>query len=130
MARPGWPRPTITARSSRQSRRFPHLINADMVFGTHSLCADSEEKREPASDIDSAVVDSLKVLDPKRPIREADIDSRAGLMGSDADDPGADVKQRRATIWLAARARRRRAMRLRQTKMALRLGGATRQQSD
>ena len=35
--------------------------------------ADSEEKREPVSDIDTAVVDSLKVLDPKRPIREADI---------------------------------------------------------
>ena len=37
------------------------------------LGADSEEKHEPASDIDIAVVDSLKVLDPKRPIREADI---------------------------------------------------------
>jgi hypothetical protein len=36
--------------------------------------ADSEEKHEPVSDIDTAmVVDSLKVLDPKRPIREADI---------------------------------------------------------
>ena len=35
------------------------------------LCADSEEKHELASDIDSAMVDSLKVLDPKRPIREA-----------------------------------------------------------
>jgi hypothetical protein len=35
--------------------------------------ADSEEKREPASDIDTAVADSLKVLDLKRPIREADI---------------------------------------------------------
>jgi len=35
--------------------------------------ADSEEKREPASDIDTAVVDSLKVLDLKWPIREADI---------------------------------------------------------
>ena len=35
--------------------------------------AESEEKREPASDIDTEVVDSLKVLDPKRPIREADI---------------------------------------------------------
>ena len=31
---------------------------------------DSEEKHEPVSDIDIAVVDSLKVLDPKRPIRE------------------------------------------------------------
>ena len=35
-------------------------------------CADSEEKREPAGDIDTVVVDGLKVLDPKRPIREAD----------------------------------------------------------
>ena len=35
--------------------------------------ADSEEKREPVSDIDTAVADSLKVLDLKRPIREADI---------------------------------------------------------
>jgi hypothetical protein len=32
----------------------------------------SEDKREPASDIDIAVVDSLKALDPERPIREAD----------------------------------------------------------
>ena len=41
--------------------------------------ADSEEKHEPASDIDTVVVDSLKALDPKRPIREADVDrSRTG----------------------------------------------------
>ena len=37
--------------------------------------ADSEEKHEPVSDIDTAAADSLKVLDPKRPIREADINS-------------------------------------------------------
>ena len=35
------------------------------------LGADSEEKHKPASDINTAVVDSLKVLDPERPIREA-----------------------------------------------------------
>src|ERR1700694_1626232 len=35
--------------------------------------ADSEEKHEPANDIDTAVADSLKALDPKWPIREADI---------------------------------------------------------
>src|SRR5271167_1825564 len=35
--------------------------------------ADSEEKQEPASDLNTAGVDSLKVLDPNRPIREADI---------------------------------------------------------
>jgi hypothetical protein len=35
---------------------------------------DSEEKHEPASDIDTvAVVESLKALDPKRPIGEADM---------------------------------------------------------
>ena len=31
------------------------------------------------SDIDTAVVDSLKVLDPNRPIREADINMAVGL---------------------------------------------------
>src|SRR5260370_12000574 len=41
------------------------------------LGAASEEKHEPASDIDTMAVDSLKALDPKRPIREADI-RRAG----------------------------------------------------
>ena len=41
-----------------------------------SGCADSEEKHEPVSDIDTAAADSLKVLDPKRPIREADIAKR------------------------------------------------------
>jgi len=35
--------------------------------------ADSEEKHEPAGDIDTVVMDSLKALDPNRPIREADI---------------------------------------------------------
>ena len=35
--------------------------------------ADSEEKHEPVSDIDTAVADGLKVLDLKRPIREADV---------------------------------------------------------
>ena len=42
--------------------------------------ADSEEKHEPVNDIDTAVVDSLKVLDLKRPIREADIVPFSGLV--------------------------------------------------
>jgi len=46
------------------------------------LGADSEEKHEPVSDIDTAVVDSLKALDPKRPIREADV-SRTSHFGRD-----------------------------------------------
>src|SRR5258707_15219078 len=46
------------------------------------LGADSEEKHEPASDIDTVVVDGLKALDPKRPIREADIRlAERGLIG-------------------------------------------------
>jgi hypothetical protein len=35
-----------------------------------SCGANSEEKHESASDIDAVMVDSLKALDPERPIRE------------------------------------------------------------
>jgi len=35
--------------------------------------ADSEEKREPVSNINTAPMKGLKALDPKRPIREADM---------------------------------------------------------
>jgi hypothetical protein len=48
------------------------------------LSADSEEKREPVSDINAGVVDSLKVLDSEQPIREAGISlqpSAASLLG-------------------------------------------------
>ena len=52
-------------------------------------CAESEEKHEPASDADAAVVDSLKALDLNRPIREADIwveeECRAGVLRRKAD---------------------------------------------
>jgi hypothetical protein len=40
-----------------------------------SAANDSEEKREPVSDVDIAAADSLKALDPNRPIREADINA-------------------------------------------------------
>jgi len=40
------------------------------------LGADSGEKHEPVGDIDTVAVDSLKALDPNRPIREADICQR------------------------------------------------------
>jgi hypothetical protein len=43
--------------------------------------ADSEEKHEPVSDIDTIVVDSLKALDPEWPIREeADIGPMPAFM--------------------------------------------------
>jgi hypothetical protein len=42
------------------------------------LGADSEEKHEPVSGIDTVVaVGSMKALDPKWPIREADIAKRS-----------------------------------------------------
>jgi hypothetical protein len=44
-----------------------------LVFETHdgrAKSADSEEKREPVRDIQTAEMESLKVLDPERPIRE------------------------------------------------------------
>jgi hypothetical protein len=41
------------------------------------LGAGSEEKHEPVSDIDTAAADGLKVLDPNRPIREADTEHPA-----------------------------------------------------
>ena len=37
----------------------------------------SPHRHEPVSDIDTAVVDGLKVLDLKRPIREADISAQS-----------------------------------------------------
>ena len=46
------------------------------------LGADSEEKHEPVSDIDTAAADSLKALDPNRPIREADITSFNNFVSS------------------------------------------------
>jgi hypothetical protein len=48
---------------------WPRLSNS-LVF-LHCRHRDSEEKHEPVSDIDTVVVDSLKALDPNRPIREA-----------------------------------------------------------
>ena len=45
-----------------------------LIFESHggrALSADSEEKHEPVSDIDTIVVDGLKALDPEWPIREA-----------------------------------------------------------
>jgi hypothetical protein len=48
--------------------------------------ADSEEKHEPVSDIDTVVVDSLKALDPERPIREAEVQPQPCYV---AEVPGA-----------------------------------------
>jgi hypothetical protein len=51
--------------------------------------ADSEEKHEPVSDIDTVVVDSLKALDPEWPIREVDI-----VRFSPVSDRRADIRNR------------------------------------
>ena len=53
--------------------------------------ADSEEKREPVSDINTAMVDSLKVLDPKRPIRAVIHPSQCNACLAKADIPVAPL---------------------------------------
>jgi hypothetical protein len=53
---------------------LPNLLDKKAPY--KGLGADSEEKHEPASDIDTAAVDSLKVLDLNRPIREAEVSAR------------------------------------------------------
>ena len=53
----------------------PYLSDPDDMAGP--WCRFDEEKHEPASDIDTVAMDSLKALDPKRPIREADIEQVA-----------------------------------------------------
>jgi hypothetical protein len=50
------------------------------------------------SDTDTALVDSLKVLDPERPIREADIGCEVGLDASVANDPTATFDDRGDTL--------------------------------
>jgi hypothetical protein len=65
----------MSARTCRHSARPPIRL-FHLVFESHdgrALCADSVEKHEPASDIDTVAMDGLKALDPSRPIREADI---------------------------------------------------------
>jgi hypothetical protein len=50
-----------------------HLGTFKSALTTSSSNPISEEKREPVSDLDTAVAESLKVLDLKWPIREADV---------------------------------------------------------
>src|SRR6476620_11066447 len=61
------------------------------------LGADSEEKHEPGSDIDTVVVDSLKALDPKRPFNAEKFQKWFEL-------PKADLAALAATTLLAFRA--------------------------
>ena len=60
-------------RISRQGRGRDCSASSSNPMMEGPPGADSEEKHEPVSDIDTVVVDSLKALDPEWPIREADI---------------------------------------------------------
>ena len=52
--------------------RFPiSAVMGIVIPGMLGKFANSEEKHEPVSDIDTIVVDGLKALDPEWPIREA-----------------------------------------------------------
>ena len=60
-------------RISRQGRGRDCSASSSNPMMEGPPGADSEEKHEPVSDIDTVVVDSLKALDPEWPIREADM---------------------------------------------------------
>src|SRR5262249_12720953 len=67
-------RPPPPCRS--RLRRFPFSPHAASLTGPRKpgrIWSTPEEKHEPVSDIDTVEVDSLKVLDPEWPIREADM---------------------------------------------------------
>ena len=65
------------SRISRQGRGRDCSASSSNPMMEGPPGADSEEKHEPVSDIDTVVVDSLKALDPEWPIREADVQPEA-----------------------------------------------------
>jgi hypothetical protein len=66
------------------------------------LGADSEEKQEPVSDLDTAAADSLKALDLEWPIREADIELDA-ICGKIKNEDDRREAMSLARIFLSAR---------------------------
>ena len=81
--------PAVTVRSWQRLFRLVLESHDGRAPG-----ADSEEKHEPVSDIDTVAVDSLKALDPKRPIREADICGQAVSAEPVANDPKRTLSHR------------------------------------
>src|ERR1700724_2732028 len=78
----------LPLRIAQPIKLLPHqgLLDSEALITTQAALesllstdpsADSEKKHEPASDIDTMVVDSLKVLGPIRPIQV--LASRRGL---------------------------------------------------
>ena len=67
---------TLTARPPK--RLFRLVLESHRWKG---LRADSEEKREPVSDIDTAVVDSLKALDPNGRLEKRTLVGAGPAMG-------------------------------------------------
>jgi hypothetical protein len=61
--------------ASQFRARLRHVQNTIAYSNTSARPDSGEEKHEPVSDIDAVavVVESMKALDPDRPIREADI---------------------------------------------------------
>ena len=64
-----------TFRSNKETDDVPLCIKNFLTKKApyKGLGADSEEKHEPVSDIDTAAADSLKALDLEWPIREAEV---------------------------------------------------------
>jgi hypothetical protein len=71
--------PDRTQKPTKEKDAPPFINYLTKKAPYKGLGADSEEKHEPASDVDTVVVDSLKALDPEWPIREADIGLRCNI---------------------------------------------------
>ena len=66
----------MSAWTYRRLMARPPIRLFRLVLESHdgrALALNSEEKHEPASGVDTELVDSLIALDPEGPIREADI---------------------------------------------------------
>ena len=97
-ARVGTKKPTFRSNNKTDERKKdapPSLNFLTKKAPYKGLSADSEEKHEPASDIDTIAMDSLKALDPKRPIREADIVDAGSTNSLTAITPIARLRAKR-----------------------------------
>jgi len=92
-----WTCRQVTARLTQRLFRLVLESHTGRAF-----CAESEEKHEPVSDIDTVLVDSLKALDLNRPIREADIAPRGHRQSPGAAELCCMVSKMRAWLFAVA----------------------------
>ncbi|MFZ1937887.1 MAG: hypothetical protein WAU67_02225, partial [Terracidiphilus sp.] len=99
-ARVGTKKPTLRSNQETDegkrcaARPYEFLDKENPIQGPG---ADSEEKHQPVSDIDTIAADSLKALDPEWPIREADISLHPGVGRKGPCVDGSELARRNFT---------------------------------